>query len=181
MFLKTCTKCNSSKPTSDFHIRKSASGFESECKSCKEDRRRARRAADPDYQRANKQAWSQNNRDLANSYTRKWYAENKDNKLSYFRLWRRENRHVMLAHANKRRAKKLKATPQWLTAQHLKEIEVEYALARWTSKVTNIDMHVDHIVPLQGIDVCGLHVPWNLQVIPARDNISKGNRYVHKR
>jgi len=63
-----------------------------------------------------------------------------------------------------------------LTEQHKNEIAEVYAQAVEQEKRTGVKHHVDHIVPLQGENVCGLHVPWNLQVLTATQNRSKGNR-----
>jgi len=79
---------------------------------------------------------------------------------------------------NKRRAAKLHATPPWITAEQLEEIKWFYITAKelqWLSDPTD-PFEVDHIVPLQGENVCGLHVPWNLQILPMSLNCSKGNR-----
>ena len=78
----------------------------------------------------------------------------------------------------KRRSLKQSATPPWLSEEQLKQIQTEYALSAWCSEVMNTKYHVDHIIPLKGKSVCGLHVPWNLQVIPATENLKKGNKYV---
>lgn len=75
----------------------------------------------------------------------------------------------------KRRAIKLKALPSWLNDFDKFVIGEMYETAQRRSKVTGIKWHVDHIVPLQGDNVCGLHVPCNLQVIPAVQNLRKSN------
>lgn len=72
------------------------------------------------------------------------------------------------AKAAKRRAAKLQATPAWADLEEIKNVYLE---------AQYFDMHVDHIIPLQGENVCGLHVWDNLQLLPAVENIKKGNKY----
>lgn len=64
--------------------------------------------------------------------------------------------------------------PAWANK---KEIAALYKLANHLTKTTGIPHHVDHIVPINNPHVCGLHVPANLQVIPASENLSKGNSF----
>lgn len=75
----------------------------------------------------------------------------------------------------RREARKKKATPNWLSKEHLNEISEFYRFADILSKTTGIPHHVDHIEPLQGCAASGLHVPWNLQVLTAAENTSKSN------
>lgn len=72
--------------------------------------------------------------------------------------------------AGRRRAYERRAIPLWLTPEHSALIKTIYELAAETG------MHVDHAVPLCHPDVCGLHVPWNLQIITPVANWSKNNR-----
>jgi hypothetical protein len=81
------------------------------------------------------------------------------------------------ANAAKYRAVKLQRTPGWLGKAELSAMRQFYALAAQQTKTSGFSWHVDHIVPLQGATVSGLHVPSNLQVIPAAQNIAKHNRF----
>ena len=94
------------------------------------------------------------------------------------RLWSRLNPAKSLARNMRRHAAKLSRTPKWLSpADHL-QIASMYELAKILEACTGKRHHVDHIIPLRGKYVSGLHVPYNLQVVPATQNLSKGNRHM---
>jgi 5-methylcytosine-specific restriction endonuclease McrA len=79
---------------------------------------------------------------------------------------------------NARRRRFRDATPKWLTAEHKMEIRLKYRLAIELSRRLGIPHAVDHIIPLQGEDVCGLHVPWNMEVITQEQNLKKSNKLI---
>lgn len=90
--------------------------------------------------------------------------------------WRLENPHKKRASDAKRRATKRNAQPAWLTPEQLAQMEAIYAEAREVEDLLGCKMHVDHIYPLQHKEMCGLHVPWNLQILTASQNVVKHNR-----
>lgn len=80
---------------------------------------------------------------------------------------------VIAAYAAKRRARKLHATPAWADLVAIRSL---YAQAAALTRRTGTKHHVDHIIPLQGKTVCGLHVEGNLQILTAAENLRKKNR-----
>ena len=104
------------------------------------------------------------------------YAKDPLRRKEINRAWRVKNPAKSNAITAKRRAIKLNATPAWLVAEDYDRISAMYAEAARLTRETGIVHHVDHIIPLQGKSVSGLHVPWNLRVITASANASKGNK-----
>lgn len=122
--------------------------------------------------------WKIDNKDTQSVYNHQYYIDHKDQCREHNRNWKISNPHKVNADTTKRRLSKQNRTPIWLNTNHLLEIEQFYNFARKLSSKTDVVYHVDHIVPLHGKTVCGLHVPWNLQVISAVDNLKKGNKLI---
>jgi 5-methylcytosine-specific restriction endonuclease McrA len=137
--------------------------------------------------RKHKAMFSDSNRNYAEQY-----AKNRDKKrdaaLKYYyadveksrqkaRDRQRQNLPIFAFNQAKRRSSKLQRTPSWLSSEDFWLIDEIYKLSALRTKLTGVKWHVDHIVPLRGNNVSGLHVPSNLQVILGQDNISKHNRF----
>jgi len=168
---KTCFRCKQDHPKTSFTKNSRRSdGLDSYCPTCRKEK---------------KAEWYSKNKDHVASYTRDYYyshPEFRQQRSVYASDREKQIRHLPEFKAKKnsreakRRSAKLQATPTWLTKEHFDEIDQIYWLAQDLKAVSGQNYHVDHIIPLQGESVCGLHVPWNLQVLPSEINISKSNK-----
>lgn len=120
--------------------------------------------------------WRKNNKEKALLQRRKWDAANREKRNLFSKKWRGENKAAVYALIAKRRSDLIKRTPKWLNAGYLFEIECIYRYRDALNSI-GLDYHVDHIVPLRGKLVSGLHTPDNLQLLPAKDNIRKANSF----
>jgi len=171
---KVCSRCKQQLDISSFNKLSAAKdGLQKYCRIC---------------QSAKNKAWMKDNKESRDVYTavykeatadhrkeikRKWDAENFEHRRGY-RIARRS---YYSERSMTRRTAKMGATPKWLTEEQIESIRLLYWLAEDLYAISGQKYHVDHIVPLQGKNVCGLHVPWNLQILPADINISKSNKH----
>lgn len=113
------------------------------------------------YQRQQRQReWQENNREICRNACKNWAKKNVDKTR---------------AKSNFRRALRLQACPPWVDREAIEKV---YAQAIHMSTETGQQYHVDHIIPLNNPVVCGLHVPWNLQILTAEENVQKGNDFM---
>ena len=106
----------------------------------------------------------------ARARTRRWAAANPERKRQMDLEFAEKNKALVTSYKAKRRATLRQAMPPWLTQDQVLEIRAIYAEAKRLSDETGVPHDVDHIVPLAGKIVSGLHVPWNLRAIPKIEN-----------
>jgi hypothetical protein len=107
------------------------------------------------------------------NYKRHYFAHHEKNKKKAA-AWQKANMRYFVDATNKRRLMKMNRIPAWAD---MADIESKYVLARKITQVTGITHHVDHVVPLKGELVSGLHVANNLMVVSAEYNNSKYNNW----
>lgn len=117
------------------------------------------------------------NREAIRAARAAYYAahpEKVDRNREYLRKHYRENKPVYYAKTALRRSRKLSASMKWADQDAIRRV---YRLAEKLTIETGVRHSVDHIVPLQGRNVCGLHVEHNLQVIPLLENLKKSYKF----
>lgn len=176
---KVCSKCGVEKALTEFSKRAKASdGHSSYCKQCAKAMDAKHYAKNKDHIIKKNTAYAKANREQSNSSKRKWRAKNPEKQNASIRACKEAKPELYKAISNnakaRRRAAKIQATPEWADN---KAISAIYKEAQRLQDALGIPMHVDHIVPLRGDLVCGLHVETNLQVIPAPLNLRKSNKF----
>lgn len=124
-----------------------------------------------------KKKYYQENREEIREKQLKYRNENKEKVLQSNRQWRKNNPDKARENDVRCRYRRYKARPAWLTVEQQKQINTIYKECRRMTIETGIQYHVDHIVPINGETVCGLHIPENLQILTASENCSKRNSF----
>lgn len=170
---KKCSNCKEEKLFSEFSKNKlRKDGYHNECKVCVKDYK----VRNKKILAVKQKLYNEINKEKISENRKRYYELNKKTERSTNKAYSAVNRARIYANNAKRRAIKLKATPEWLSQDQLEEIVEFYQIAQAFRLYTGQEYHVDHIVPLQGENVCGLHVPWNLQIILASENLRKSNK-----
>jgi hypothetical protein len=160
--MKKCKTCQLNKNYICFQKNKRyKDGYKNQCKSCIKSYRAK-------YYKENKESLKKYSKDwvsVNHNYRTNYYEENKEKEISNKLKWQKENKGSVNENTANYRAKKRSAT----IGDYRKELKEIY-------KNCPEGHEVDHIMPLQGIGISGLHVPWNLQYLTVKENRMKSNK-----
>lgn len=137
--------------------------------------KRARKweAENPERKKELRAAYREQNREKIKEFSKVDWTKHNEARRAAKKAYRRSNPERGAEHVRARQTRKQQAMPDWADRDAIRAI---YRQCAWASKITGIKHHVDHFYPLKNSLVCGLHCEYNLRIIPAVVNLSKGNR-----
>lgn len=181
---KICNKCQLVKPVESFYANKRMKdGLNTFCKDChKADNiaRKAKDRADPEFcaaELAYKKQYRERTVAQRAAYMAEWRSVNRSRVQQYSKIYREANKAKYNFLCQKRKIDLLKRTPAWLSDDDAWLIEQAYELAALRTQMLGVEFHVDHVLPLRGKKVSGLHVPQNLRVVTWLENQRKTNKF----
>lgn len=168
-----CSVCGETKQRQTANVSKKTGlmGYRSYCIDCHKVKKKAMYENNKEYVLAKNKEWLIQNPDKRAQITRRYNERNKEKCAEWRKQWRLANPEKAKTQVNHRRRHLRNARPRCLTKQDLDIMRDLYFEA------AKLKMHVDHIVPLQHEKVCGLHVPWNLQLLTPEENYAKSNKF----
>ncbi len=165
---KQCLKCKFVKESDQFEKHcQTKDGLQTRCKICRREDKALSYLKNKTATNARTKLYYETNKSKVLSKKQEYYKKNAEKMNEWQLQYARNNKGLYKAIKAKYRAAKLKATPKWANLEKIQEIY----------KNCPIGYHVDHIIPLQGENICGLHIETNLQYLPASENCRKGNKY----
>jgi len=174
--MKTCTLCMLEKPLSAFEPQRR------QCMACRALTKRPYRAAyyakHSEIAKKDAKRWREENLAVAQARRKAEYEKNAEAAKIANAEYRKKHPEKVNAWSRKHVLAKQKRTPPWLSEDDFWLMEQAYEIAALRTKMFGFQWDVDHKIPLQGKLVSGLHVPHNLQVVPAKLNRSKSNKFV---
>lgn len=159
--IKICKTCKLSRTFNLFKVSKKTGKLLNPCLECRQERKRKDHRNNLERDNATKNAWAKRNPEKV--------RVSREN-------WKDANVGKVKADKSRRKERVAIATPKWLSPLQIEAINFYYMMADLRTKTSGVEYHVDHIVPLRGKNVCGLNVPWNLETIPAKENLENGNK-----
>ena len=183
---RECVKCANFIAINNFYKHSGTNlGYNTICKSCystdelkkekRNARRRLRRLTD-ERVRVRAKEYRQNNKDKLKTSDKIWKSKNKHIVYKHSNNWKKANRDSVYDYT-KRRQLKIKGSCLKLSKEVNNKIKDIYRKCIELNNESAIKFQVDHIIPITNDNVCGLHVPWNLQILLSNENQSKKNKF----
>jgi hypothetical protein len=126
----------------------------------------------------NKKRYYEENKTEIRAKQNKYRKENLEMLSEINRQWRKNNPEKAKLNYVRCRYRRYRAIPSWLSDEQQQQINNIYKECKEITMQTGVQHHVDHIIPIHGKTVSGLHVPENLQILTASENCSKKNSFV---